>query len=89
MIDRALDQRPDLQAELAGTRLAQAQQKEARAAYYPSLNLKANPTAQSLYLEQQTLPWGHTADLTGGVALSLSWTVFDGGARRNRLLQAV
>jgi outer membrane protein len=85
---RALNQRPDLQAELAGVRVAQAQQKEARAAYYPSLNLRANPTAQSLYIQQQTLPWGHTADLTGGVALSLSWSVFDGGARRNRLMQA-
>jgi outer membrane protein len=85
---RALDQRPDLQAEVAGVRLAEAQRKEARAAYYPSLNVRANPTAQSLYIEQQTLPWGHTADLTGGAALSLNWTVFDGGARRNRLIQA-
>jgi outer membrane protein TolC len=88
VIDRALDQRPDLQAELAGIRAAQGQQKEARAAYYPSLNLRANPTAQSLYIQQQTLPWGHTADLTGGFAVSLSWRVFDGGARRNRLREA-
>jgi outer membrane protein TolC len=88
VIDRALEQRPDLQAELAGIRQAQAQQKEARAGYYPSLNLRANPTAQSLYIQQQTLPWGHTADLTGGAFLSLNWTVFDGGARRNRLIQA-
>jgi outer membrane protein len=86
--DRALDQRPDLQAELAATRSADAQRKEARAAYYPSLNVRADPSAQSLYLQQQTLRSGHTADLTGGVALSLSWTVFDGGARRNRLRQA-
>lgn len=86
--DRALDQRPDLQAQLADIRLAQAQRKEARAAYYPSLNFRASPTAQSLYFQQQTLPWGHTADLTGGMALSLSWTVFDGGARRSRLLGA-
>ena len=85
---RALDQRPDLQAEVAGVRLAEAQRKEARAAYYPSLNVRANPSAQSLYMQQQTLPWGHTADLTGGVALSLNWTVFDGGARRSRLAQA-
>ena len=85
---RALDQRPDLQAEVAGIRFAQAQRKEARAAYYPSLNFKADPSAQSLYLQQQTLRSGHTADLTGGLALSLSWTVFDGGARRNRLMQA-
>jgi len=86
--ERALEQRPDLQAELAGVRVAQAQRKEARAAYYPSLNLRVNPTAQSLYIEQQTLPWGHTADLTGGVALTLNWTVFDGGARRGRVMEA-
>jgi outer membrane protein len=84
---RALDQRPDLQAEVAGIRLAEAQRKEARAAYYPSLNFRASPSAQSLYIQQQTLPWGHTADLTGGMALSLNWTVFDGGARRSRLMQ--
>jgi len=83
-----LEQRPDLQAELAGVRQAQAQEKEAGAAYYPSLHLRANPTAESVYIRQQTLPWGHTADLTGGVALSLNWTVFDGGARRNRLMEA-
>ena len=86
--NRALDQRPDLQAERAGLRVAQAQQKEARAAFFPTLNFKASPSAQSLYLEQQTLRWGHTADLTGGMALSLNWNVFDGGRRRNGLLQA-
>jgi outer membrane protein len=85
---RALDQRPDLQAEVEGVRSAEAQRKEARAAYFPSLNFKADPNAQSLYFQQQTLPWGHTADLTGGMDLSLNWTVFDGGARRNRLAQA-
>jgi outer membrane protein TolC len=52
------------------------------------LNLRANPSAQSLYLQQQTLRGGHTADLDGGLALSLNWTVFDGGARRNRVKQA-
>jgi outer membrane protein TolC len=87
-IYRALDQRPDLQAQVAGVRLGEAQRKEARAAYYPTLNFRAEASGQSLYLHQQTLPWGHTADLTGGLALSLNWTVFDGGARRNRLMQA-
>ena len=88
VIDRALDQRPDLQTEVTGIRVANAQRKEARAAYYPSLNFRASPSAQSLYLQQQTLPGGHTADLNGGLALSLNWTVFDGGARRSRLMQA-
>ena len=87
-IDRAVEQRPDLQAKLTGIRAAQAERQQARAAYFPSLSVHAGPSAQSLYLLQQTFPWGHTADLTGGVQLSLNWTVFDGGARRNRVAQA-
>jgi outer membrane protein TolC len=85
---RALQQRPDLQAQVAQIHLAQAERQEARAAFYPSFSLSVSPSAQSLYLLQQTLPWGHTAALTGGLALTLNWTVFDGGARRNRLEQA-
>jgi len=87
-IDHAFAQRPDLQAEVAGIREADAHRKEARAAFYPSLSLQANPSAQSLYVLQQTLPWGHTSGLTGGLAFSLNWTVFDGGARKSRLAQA-
>jgi len=84
----ALEQRPDLQAQVARIRLAQAEHQEARGAYYPDLTLNAGTSVQSLYILQQTLPWGHTADLTGGVSLSLNWTIFDGGARRSRLAQA-
>jgi outer membrane protein TolC len=87
-ITRALEQRPDLQERVAETRLAKAGRQEARAAFYPTLSVTVSPAAQSLYLQQQALPWGHTADLTGTLALSLSWTVFDGGARRSRLAQA-
>jgi len=85
---RAFEQRPDLQAQAAGIRLAQAERQQARADFYPSLSVSASPAAQSLYILQQDLPWGHTAGLTGSVSLSLNWTVFDGGARRSRLAQA-
>jgi outer membrane protein len=87
-ISRALYQRPDLLAALAGVREADAQQREARAAYYPKLDFRTSPSAQSLYFQQQNLPWGHTADLTGDLTISLNWTIFDGGARKNRLAQA-
>jgi len=87
-IQRALAQRPDLQAQAAEIRVAQAERQQARAAFYPTLNIAASPSAQSLYLRQQTLPWGHTAGFTGAVAFSLNWTVFDGGSRRSRLTQA-
>jgi outer membrane protein len=86
-MDRAVEQRPDLMRQVAEIRSAHARVKEARAAYYPSLNLDISPAAQSVYGLEQTRPWGHTAGLVGGVGASLSWTVFDGGLRRNKLAQ--
>ena len=87
-IDRALQQRPDLVQQIANVRSVYGRIKEARAAYYPTLNVNFTPMAQSLYAMQQAFPWGHTGGLTGGLTLSLNWTVFDGGARKNRLAQA-
>jgi outer membrane protein len=87
-IDRALVHRPDLLRQVAETRAANARIKETRAAYYPELTLNVIPGAQSVYGLQQQLPWAHTADLVGSVTLNLQWTVFDGGARKNKLAQA-
>src|SRR5246127_5516458 len=87
-MDRALAQRPDLLQRVADVQAAKARVKEAHAAYYPTLNFTASPTAQSLYGLQQQLPWGQTAGLAGGMAFKLNWTMFDGGARKNKLVQA-
>jgi len=87
-IERALAQRPDLLQQVADVQAVKARVKEARAAYYPSLNFNASPTAESLYGLQQRFPWGKTAAVTGGMDFNLNWTVFDGGARKNRLTQA-
>ena len=85
---RALEGRPDLQAQAAEIHAAQAERQEARAAFYPSMGITASPALESSFVQQQTLPWGYTTDLVGGVSVNLKWTVFDGGARRNRLQQA-
>lgn len=87
-IQRALEQRPDLMAQAADIRLGRAERQQARSAYYPTLNVSTTVAPQAAYILQQTLPWGHTVDLVGGVFLNLKWTVFDGGARRSRLAQA-
>jgi outer membrane protein len=87
-IDRALSQRPDLMQRVAAIRAADAEFKGARAAYFPTLSMNALPDAQSLYGLQQTEPWGHTAGLNGSLTFNLSWTIFDGGARKNRLAKA-
>jgi len=87
-INRAFAQRPDLMQQAAEIRAANATLKEARAAYYPSLNLNVSPAVPSLYGIQRPFDWSHTADLTGSVSFNLKWTVFDGGARKNRAAQA-
>jgi outer membrane protein TolC len=74
--------------QVAEIRSASARVQEARSAYYPSLNLNAGPDAQSVYGLQSPYNWGHTAGLTGGLSFSLKWAIFDGGARKNSLLQA-
>jgi len=87
-IDRALSQRPDLMQQVAEIRSTNARVQEVRSAYYPSLSIDAGPVAQSVYGLQSPYDWGHTAGITGGLSFSLKWTIFDGGARKNRLLQA-
>jgi len=87
-ITRACGQRPDLMQQAAEIRTANARRTEARAEYYPSLNLNVSPALPSLYGIQQPFNWAHTADLVGSVSLNLTWTVFDGGARKSRAAQA-
>jgi outer membrane protein len=84
-IDRALVQRPDLLQQVAEIRSANARVKEARAAYYPSLDLSFSPGAQTQIGAQQFFSRTHRDGFTGGLAFSLKWNLFDGGARKNRL----
>ena len=87
-INRAFAQRPDLMQQAAEIRTANARLKEARATYYPTLDVNVSPAIPSLYGIQRPFDWSHTADLTGSVSFNLKWTVFDGGARKNRAAQA-
>src|SRR6201987_3482451 len=87
-INRAFAQRPDLMQQAAEIRTASARLKEARAAYYPTLDVNVSPAIPSLYGIQQPFHWSHTVDLTGSVSFNLNWTVFDGGARKGRVAQA-
>jgi outer membrane protein TolC len=87
-IDRAIRQRPDLMEQIEAIRVADAQLKQARAAYFPTLSVNGHPDAQSLYGLQQQLPWGHTAGLDGDLTFNFNWTIFDGGARKNQVAEA-
>ena len=87
-INRALEQRPDLMQQVAEIRSENARVQEARAAYYPALTLDVTPAIPSLYGSQFPYSWSHTSDLAGELRFNLQWTIFDGGARKNRLAQA-
>ena len=87
-INRAFAQRPDLMQQVAEIRTADARLKEARSAYYPTLGVNVSPAIPSLYGIQRPFDWSHTVDLSGSVSFNLNWTVFDGGARKNRAAQA-
>jgi outer membrane protein len=87
-IDRALSQRPDLMQQVAEIRSANARVKEERAGYFPTLSFTVSPAEQLLYGFQSPYPSTHTTELGGAISFGLLWTVFDGGARKNRLLQA-
>lgn len=85
LMERALAQRPDLLAQVAQLRATDAEVQRARSANYPALSFSGS--------------WGHTNALGQqrfGVPtrsaiypyqaqLSLSWTIFDGGARHNEI----
>jgi outer membrane protein TolC len=88
LLDRALDQRPDLLQQLESVKAAEGTVREAHAAYYPSVKFDTAWGALYRYGWQQQLPATQRTGLTGTAAVRLDWTVFDGGARKNNLLKA-
>ncbi len=89
LLDRALEQRPDLLQQVAGVNAAEARVREARAAYYPSVKLEARAGGVTFqYGWQPPLPAVRSTDLAALATLRLDWTLFDGGARKNNLLRA-
>jgi outer membrane protein TolC len=88
LIGRALLDRPDLQATIAGLRGYEAGSREAKAAYAPTLALSASvgptwewPSADGQFLGP-AFAWQWTA------SLDVHWLLLDGGARRNRVEEA-
>ena len=84
-IDRAFEQRPDLLQQVTEIRAATARVKEARSAYYPSLELSFGPGTQTQFGREEFFARTHRGGFTGDLGFSLKWTLFDGGARKNRL----
>jgi outer membrane protein TolC len=89
VIDRSLEQRPDLLAKVAILREKDVDIRRARAEYYPNLSFQGAVGGAfdraGMSVEGQKLPWVSTQQPTWGVGLALTWSIFDGGARKRKL----
>jgi outer membrane protein len=87
-INTAFKDRPDLQADQAQVRAAQAEVKHAHAAYYPSLTFDGSKGWIRGFGEQYDSPGTYAKTFTYGATLALKWTVFDGFRRENSISKA-
>ena len=91
-IDRSLVQRPDLLAKVAILRQKEAEIRKARSAYYPALAFQGGAGASldraQMGVEGSRQPWTSAEQANWNVGLSLTWQLFDGGARRRKLEMA-
>jgi outer membrane protein TolC len=88
-IDKALEQRPDLMQRVAELRAAGAEVKGAKRNYFPTLSFDGYAGLGRRYGQQTGFPgvYSNTHEIWDA-RLSLSWTLFDGLARENRLAKA-
>lgn len=85
---RALSHRPDLLAEVARLRSTDAAIRETRAAYYPRLSFSGDWGHRNSYGSEDLNPFIPSHIYPYSAQLNLSWTIFDGGIRRNELARA-
>jgi outer membrane protein TolC len=87
-MDRAFSQRPDLLQQLAHLRAANASIKQARSAYFPTLNFKGDGGLARAYGQQDLLPGSYAEGEVWTAELELRWNLFDGARREYRIAQA-
>ena len=87
-INTAFKDRPDLEADQARVRAAQAEVKHAHAAYYPSLTFEGSKGWIRAFGQQHGSPAVYAKTPTYDALLELKWTVFDGLRRENSIRQA-
>ena len=88
-IDKALAQRPDLLQQVAQLRAAGAEVKAARRNYSPVLSFDGDAGLGRRYGQQVGFPGVYSpTHEVWDAKLTLTWTLFDGLARENRLARA-
>lgn len=88
-IDRALLQRPDLMQRVEQLRAAESDIKAAKTAYLPTLSFDGSAGLAHYYAQQNFAPGLYSPNQeTWDARLSLTWNLFDGFAREDRLARA-
>jgi outer membrane protein len=85
LIDRAIAERPDLQAQAAEIRAADQEARAAKAEYLHSIGLSATGAQTSEWPTTDFGELGSVSEPTWSVTLGVQWRLFDGGARKNSL----
>lgn len=89
VVERAINQRPDLQAQMALIRSADAEIKKARSALYPEISFSGDWGHSNSFGQQKDYgPSAQSAIYPYQAQIKISWNVFDGGARNNALAVA-
>jgi outer membrane protein len=88
LIDRAMENRPELMAQTLKIRATEAQVRAARAEYKPQIVLLGSAAQTSVWPTADYGELGHASEPTWSAALGVNWRIFDGGARKNELLIA-
>jgi outer membrane protein len=88
LIDRAITNRPDLAAQAAEIRAADAAIHAARSEYWPRIVLHGVGGYTSIWPTADYGQLGNASQATWLAALGIQWTLFDGGARKNEVAKA-
>ena len=88
LVDKAMQQRPDLHAISEQLQAANAELKVAKAEYWPTVHLTADAAQEALWPSINVAgpnPLGSANQTVWSVAVTARWTIFNGGARRNEV----
>lgn len=89
VLQRAVGQRPDLLAQVALARSAEAETQRARSAFYPQVGVSGDWGHQNGLGEQKNFgSSAQSAIYPYQAQIKISWNIFDGGARRSALASA-
>jgi outer membrane protein len=88
LIDRAMEDRPELMAQTLRMRSAEARIRAARAEYKPQIVLAGSGAQTSIWPTADYGQLGPASLPTWSVELGVHWRIFDGGVRKNELLIA-